>query len=141
MHIVLAVKPGADQPWLADAVADLVRQNGASVTVAAADGVELERLAPAPRDVFADRAEQAVAAAVRRLAAAGITAAQEVVPGKPVPAILEFAEQQRADLIVVGSSTRPAVAQRLLGSMPLALIEKSARPVVVITHPHHGGTV
>jgi len=37
---------------------------------------------------------------------------------------------------VVGSSTRPAVAQRLLGSVPLALIEKSTRPVVVITHPH-----
>jgi len=136
VHIVLAVKPGADQPWLADAVADLVRQNAASVAVAAADGVELERLAPAPRSVFADRAEAAAAAAVRRLAAAGIEATQSLLAGRPVPAILEFAEQQRASLIVVGSSTRPAVAQRLLGSVPLALIEKSTRPVVVITHPH-----
>ncbi len=136
MHIVLAVKPGADQPWLADAVADLVRQNGASVAVAAADGVELERLAAAPRSVFADRAEQAVAAAAQRLAAAGIKASQAVLPGLPVQGILKFSEQQQADLIVVGSSTRPAVAQRLLGSVPLALIEKSSRPIVVITHPH-----
>ena len=136
MHIVLAVKPGADQPWLVDAVADLVRQNSASVAVAAADGVELERLAAAPRSVFADRAELAAAAAVQRLAAAGIKASQAVLPGRPVQAILEFADQQQANLIVVGSSTRPAVAQRLLGSVPLALIEKSARPVVVITHPH-----
>jgi nucleotide-binding universal stress UspA family protein len=136
MHIVLAVKPGADQPWLADAVADLVRQNGASVAVVAADGVELERLAAVPRDVFADRAEVAVDATVRRLAAAGIETSRAVLPGRPVPAILEFAEQHRAGLIVVGSSTRPAVAQRLLGSVPLALIERSTRPVVVITHPH-----
>ena len=136
MHIVLAVKPGADQPWLVDAVADLVRQNSASVAVAAADGVELERLAPVPRSVFADRAEVAADAAVRRLAAAGIEASRAVLAGRPVPAILEFAEQHRANLIVVGSSTRPAVAQRLLGSVPLALIEKSTRPVVVITHPH-----
>jgi nucleotide-binding universal stress UspA family protein len=136
MHIVLAVKPGADQPWLADAVADLVRQSGASVAVAAVDEVELERLAAAPRSVFAGRAEQAASAAVQRLAAAGIKASQTVLPGRPVQGILEFAGQQQADLIVVGSSTRPAVAQRLLGSVPLALIEKSSRPVVVITHPH-----
>jgi len=136
MHIVLAVKPGADQPWLAHAVADLVRQTGASVAVAVADGVELERLAAAPRSVFADRAEVAAAAAVQRLAAAGIKASQALLAGRPVQAILEFSEQQQANLIVVGSSTRPAVAQRLLGSVPLALIEKSTRPVVVIAHPH-----
>ncbi|AVT31656.1 MULTISPECIES: universal stress protein [unclassified Plantactinospora] len=137
MHIVLAANPEADQPWVADAVADLVRQSGGSVAVLAVDEVELERLAPAPRSVFTERAQQAASAAVRRLAEAGIEASVTVRSGRPLQQILEFADEQRADLIVVGSSTRPAVAERLLGSLPLALIGKSPRPVLVVTHPHH----
>jgi nucleotide-binding universal stress UspA family protein len=135
MHIVVAAKPDSDQPWLTDAVIGLVRQTGASVAVVAADEVELERLAAVPRSVYAERAEQTVSAVVRRLADAGIEASGTVLPGRPLQAILEFADQQNADLIVVGSSTRPAVAERLLGSVPLDLVKKSSRPVVVITHP------
>jgi nucleotide-binding universal stress UspA family protein len=138
MHIVVAAKPDTDQPWLTDAVIGLVRQTGATVAVVSIDGVELERLAAAPRGVYAERARKAVAAAVARLAAAGIEASAAVVPGRPLPGILDFADQQRADLVVVGSSTRPAVAERLLGSVPLDLIEKSSRPVLVVTHPHAG---
>ena len=59
-----------------------------------------------------------------------------MVPGRPLQAIMDFADQQRADLVVAGSSSRPAVAERLLGSVPLDLIEKSSRPVLVVTHPH-----
>jgi nucleotide-binding universal stress UspA family protein len=135
MHIVFAANPEADQPWVADAVAGLARQTGASVAVVAVDEVELERLAPAPRSVFTQRAEQAAAVAVGRLTAAGVEASRTVLPGRPLERIMEFAEEQQADLIVVGSSSRPAVAERLLGSVPLALIKKSSRPVLVITHP------
>ncbi|WP_305789885.1 universal stress protein [Symbioplanes lichenis] len=138
MRIVLAAKPGADQPWVADAVIDLARQTGASVAVVAVDAVELERLAAAPRSVSADRAEEAVAAAAQRIAGAGIEVTTTVLPGRPLEGILGFAESEAADLVVVGSSGRPAVAQRLLGSVPLELIKKSARPVLVITHPHRG---
>jgi len=137
MHIVVAAKPEADQPWLADAVIDVVRQTGASVAVVAVDEVELERLAAVPRSVLAEQAQQAVAAIVRRLADAGIEASTTVLPGRPLPGILEFADQQKADLIVVGSSSRPAVTERLLGSVPLDLIKKSSRPVLVISHPGH----
>ena len=51
------------------------------------------------------------------------------VPGRPVPGIMKYADEQQADLIVAGSSTRPAVA-RLLGSVPLNLIKASSRPVL-----------
>lgn len=138
MRIVVAAKPGADQSWVADAAVDLAKQTGAAVSVVAADGVELERLAAVPRSVFAEKAREAVAALAGRLAAAGVVASETVLPGRPVQAILEFAEQQQADLIVVGSSSRPSVAQRLLGSVPLDLIRQSARPVLVVTHPARG---
>jgi len=135
MHIVVAAKPDADQPWLADAVADLAKQTGATVSVVSVDEVELERLAAAPRSVFTQAAEQAAATMVQRLAERGVQASKTVVPGRPVPALLEFADQQNADLIMVGSTSRPAVTERLLGSVPLDLIKKSTRPITVITHP------
>ncbi|BCJ49073.1 hypothetical protein Asp14428_05480 [Actinoplanes sp. NBRC 14428] len=62
-----------------------------------------------------------------------------VLPGRPLQRIMEFADDHGADLIVVGSSTRPRVAERLLGSLPLDLIKRSPRPVVVVTHPHRAG--
>ncbi|MBU2664544.1 universal stress protein [Actinoplanes bogorensis] len=137
MRIVVAAKPDADQPWLADAVIGLAKQTGAAVSVVAADSVELERLAPAPRSVFSDSAYAAATSIARRLAEAGVEATVAVLPGRPVPAILDFAKQHHADLIVAGSSTRPKVAERLLGSVPLDLIKQSPKPVLVITHPGH----
>ncbi|MFI5889859.1 universal stress protein [Actinoplanes sp. NPDC051513] len=137
MRIVVAAKPDADQPWVADAVTSLVRQTGADVAVVAADEVELERLAAVPRSVFDDKARGAIERMARHLSDAGVEAETAVVPGRPVPAILDYAERFQADLIVVGSSNRPAVAARLLGSVPLDLIKRSSRPVLVITHPNH----
>lgn len=136
MRIVLAVKPDADEPWVADAAVDLARQTGASVAVVAVDEVELERLTAVPRTVYVERAASAVAAAERRLTEAGVAVTGAVLPGRPLERILAYADAESADLIMVGSSSRPAVAQRLLGSVPLELIKKSPRPVLVVTHPH-----
>jgi nucleotide-binding universal stress UspA family protein len=135
MHIVLAAKPDADQPWITDAVARLAKQTGATVAVVAVDRVELERFSAAPRSVFVQDARQAAEAAAQRLTAAGVEATAVVRPGRPLDGIMSYADEQQADLIVVGSSTRPAVAERLLGSVPLELIKRSARPVLVITQP------
>ena len=138
MRIVLAANPEADQPWVTDAAADLVRQTGGTVTVVAVDELETEHLSPLPRSVYVERAERAADAAVARLAGAGIEASRAVLPGRPVEQIRRYAEEQRADLIVVGSSARPLMAQRLLGSVPLTLIEKAGRPVLVVTRPVNG---
>lgn len=135
MHIVLAAKPDADQPWIIDAVVRLAKQTGATIAVVSVDEVELERFSPAPRSLFHQDAREAVDTAVRRLAESAVEAQGTVLPGRPVERIIEFAAQQQADVIMVGASTRPAVAERLLGSVPLQLIEKSPRPVIVITHP------
>jgi nucleotide-binding universal stress UspA family protein len=137
MHIVVAAKPDADQPWVAEAVANLAKQTGATVAVVSVDEVELERLAGAPRSVFTQQAEQAAATMAQRLAERDVVATHTVLPGRALQGILDFADEQKADLIVVGSSSRPAVTERLLGSVPLDLIKKSSRPVLVITHPGH----
>ena len=135
MHIVLAANPEADQPWVADAVAALAQQTGATVAVVSVDELELERLAAVPRSVYLAQAEQAASAAVERLATHGVSATGNVLSGRAVDRILGFAEQQQADLIVVGASTRPALAARLLGSVPITLMQRSTRPVTIVTHP------
>jgi nucleotide-binding universal stress UspA family protein len=116
-------------------VARLAKQTGATVSVVAVDEVELERFSAAPRSVFVRGAQEAVDTAVRRLADAGVESQGTVLPGRPLDRIVEFAAQRQADVIVVGASTRPAVAERLLGSVPLQLIEKASRPVLVVTRP------
>lgn len=137
MHIVLAANPEADQPWVADAAAKLAKQTNGTVAVVSVDDVELERLAPSPRSVYRERADRAATAAVERLTAAGVPVTKTVLSGRALDRIIEFAEDQNADLVLVGASARPAVAERLLGSVPLALIKKSPRPVIVVTHPEH----
>jgi nucleotide-binding universal stress UspA family protein len=139
MRIVLAANPEAHQPWVADAAATLARQTGGSVDVVSVDEVELERFAPMPRDVYLERAELAADAAVERLRSHGVRTTKTVLSGLALDRILEFAEAKAADLIVVGGSTRPALAARLLGSVPLSLVQKSPRPVMIVTRPEGEG--
>lgn len=135
MHLVLAVDTEDDRAWVAEATADFARKVGATVAVVCVDEVELERLAPVPRSVYAARAQAAAESASQRLTAAGVTATASVRAGLARDQILAFAEQEEADVVVVGASSRPAVATRLLGSTPLAVVARSPRPVLVVTRP------
>lgn len=136
MHLVLAANVEVDQPWVAETTADFARKTGATVAVVCVDEVELERLAPVPRSVFTAKATEAAALAQQRLSGAGVSATATVLHGLAREQVLAFAEAQQADVIVVGASSRPAVAARLLGGVPHALRARSVRPVLVIPHPH-----
>jgi nucleotide-binding universal stress UspA family protein len=134
-RIVVAAKAGVDEPWVADAAADLAAQTGAAVAVVSVDGLEMEGLSPMPRSEFTVMAKRAVDGMLERLRGRGVEAAGEVRPGKVVSGILLFAEEQDADLIVVGASRRGAIAKRVLGDVPLELVSRSRRPVLVISNP------
>jgi nucleotide-binding universal stress UspA family protein len=134
-RIVVAAKAGSDQPWLADAAADLAHQTGAAVSVVSLDGLDMEGLSPTPRSEFRESAQQAVDAMLARLREAGIEAEGEVRPGKVSRGILLYAEEKEADAILVGASTKGKVARRVLGSVPVELIQRARRPVIVISPP------
>jgi nucleotide-binding universal stress UspA family protein len=131
----MAAKAGREQAWLADATAELSQQTGAEVFVVSVDGLELEALSPTPRDEFVALARQSIDQAVARLRAAGVTAEGAVRSGAVVRGVLLYAEEENADLIVCGASTKSAMARRVLGSVPVELISRSRRPVLVITPP------
>jgi nucleotide-binding universal stress UspA family protein len=132
-RIVVAAKAGAEQPWLADAAAELAQQTGAQVSVVSVDGLDVEALSPTPRSEFRAAAEAAVQGFLERLGAAGVEPEGEVRPGNVVRGILLYAEEKDADVIVCGASTKGRVARRVLGSVPVELIKRSRRPVLVIT--------
>ena len=132
-HIVEAAKAGADQPWLADAAVELALQTGAAVSVVSLDGLDVEALSPAPRSAFREPAEKTVNDLVARIAAAGVEAEGDVRPGQVTQGLLLYAEEKDADVIVCGASTKGRVARKVLGSVPVALIQRSRRPVLVIT--------
>ena len=132
-RIVVAAKAGTDHPWLADAAAELAQQTGAAVSVVSLDGLDVEALSPTPRSEFTQLAETTVNQVVDRLRAAGVDAEGAARSGLVTPGILLFAEEKDADVIVCGASTKGRVARRVLGSVPVELISRARRPVLVIT--------
>jgi nucleotide-binding universal stress UspA family protein len=132
-RIVVAAKAGADQPWLADAAAELAQQTGAAVSVVSLDGLDVEALSPTPRSEFKQLAEATVNGFLERLRAAGVEAEGDVRAGLVIPGVLLYAEEKDADVVVCGGSTKGRVARRVLGSVPVELIQRARRPVLVIT--------
>jgi nucleotide-binding universal stress UspA family protein len=55
----------------------------------------------------------------------------EVIEGKPGGAILEVAEREKPDLIVVGSKSRKGLDHLLIGSVAERVLRKSRCPVLV----------
>ncbi len=80
----------------------------------------------------------APAAALERLTEAGVRATKSVRSGPALEHILLFADDQDADLIVIGSGSRRGLSARLLGSVPLWLVQRSPRPVLVVTDAGEG---
>ena len=135
-RIVVAAKAGEDEPWLADAVADLAHQTGAMVSVVSVDGLDVEMGSTLPRSEYEKLADNAAEGIAERLRAAGLEVADvAVLAGRVVPGVLLYAEEHDADLILVGASKRGRVAKRLLGDVPLELVSRSRRPVMVISPP------
>ena len=137
-RIVVAAKAGADQPWLADAAAELANELSAAVDVVSADGVGMEAFSTVPRAEAAGPAQEAADAVAARIRAAGVEATAQRLSGAVVRTVLLFAEDRDADLIVAGATTRGPLARRLLGDVPIELIRRARRPVLVITPPSEG---
>jgi nucleotide-binding universal stress UspA family protein len=137
--IVVAAKAGADQPWVADAAAELAQQTGAQAKVVSVDGVDVEMLAPMPRTEYQHAARDAADRLAAQIREHEVEVTAETRSGRVVPGILLYAEEHDADMIVVGASTLGPVARRILGDVPLELVQRSRRPVLVVSAPREQG--
>ncbi|WP_135362834.1 universal stress protein [Halosimplex halophilum] len=57
---------------------------------------------------------------------------REIEVGKPIRVIVEFAEEEAVDQIVMGSHGRSGVTRILLGSVAEAVVRRSPVPVTVV---------
>lgn len=66
------------------------------------------------------------------LAEAGVPFKAVLMDGPPAAAIIRFAKEQRADLVVVGRRGRGGFAELMLGSVSHQLAHHVGRPLVIV---------
>ena len=76
-----------------------------------------------------------VALAAENLQKAGVSAHGEVVEGWPAEAIIDYAQQNQIDLIVISSHGRSGIARWALGSVADRVLRHSPIPTLLIAAP------
>lgn len=77
------------------------------------------------------KARATIDAATSKALQIGVDAQSEILEGDPVDEILSFADNDGADLIVMGSRGRGALAGALLGSVSSGVAQHASVPVLI----------
>lgn len=83
-------------------------------------------------DALEARGQDATAAVAERARERGLDAVAEVVDGVPTSAILDYAEDCDADVVVVGTHGRTGLDRLLLGSVTENLVRRADCPVLTV---------
>ncbi len=132
--IVVATDFSVASARAATAALELIGKSGTVYLVHVEPPVELfpEGFAVVGEDQFAGD----IAAAFRKFvdalhASSGVIVETTVLNGKPVPAIIEFAERVGAGMIVAGSHSHSRMERFFLGSVSTGLVRRASCPVMV----------
>jgi nucleotide-binding universal stress UspA family protein len=68
---------------------------------------------------------------------AGVRVERRLVVGEPAHQIVELAEENGVDLIVIGSHGRTGIARMLMGSVAEAVVRRAKCAVLTIKQPEH----
>jgi len=87
------------------------------------------------KDYAVSSAETHLADIVARLAKDGATATSFIRLGNPVDEINRFVDEQKVDLIVMGTHGRTGLQHLLVGSVAERVVRTSTKPVLTIRTP------
>lgn len=139
MKTIIAALDGSD-PALhaATKAAEMARALGARLVLASvvtpvfipmeAGAIDIAAI----EDAMAKDAEGQLTKAAATLQSPGLKIDRKVLRGTTVECLIELAQKEQADLVVVGSHGRGAVQRALLGSVSSRLVHQCPRPVLVV---------
>jgi nucleotide-binding universal stress UspA family protein len=136
-QILIATDGSPSAQEAVDVGLELAQEQGADVTfvhVAPADEVRGGRggaHALTHRESI-DESETALKDAADAADAAGVSYELERFSGETVETLVALADSKNADLIVLGSRGRSAVASAVLGSISLGVLRHASRPVLIV---------
>ncbi|MBL8927164.1 MAG: universal stress protein [Pseudonocardia sp.] len=84
------------------------------------------------REAIEEFDERVTGPAVAAAEAAGVRAVVKIVEDRPAPALVAVADEQDAEVIVVGTWNESPLRGLLLGSVPHKLLQLSDRPVLCV---------
>jgi len=84
------------------------------------------------QDTLAEEGAAATAAVAERAREAGLNAVATRLDGVPEDAILDYADENGIDLLVMGTHGRSGLDRYLVGSVTERVIRRSDAPVVVV---------
>lgn len=92
---------------------------------------------PTPQEVMESAEQQMREFAATHLADCGAGCAAKVMLGRPFVEIINYAREQKADLIVIATHGRSGLKQVLIGGTAEKVVRKAPCPVLTIRHPEH----
>ena len=84
------------------------------------------------RDYLTKKAQEMLDSAKESCEKQGIQFASKILDGSPASKIAEFAEEEKVDLVIVGSRGLGGIKEAILGSVANSIVHKSKVSVLVV---------
>ncbi len=133
-HILVALDEAGEPRKGMEKAIYLAKLSGAKIT-----GVNVVVVSPTLastvtnyRDYLAEKAQEMLDRVKESCEKQGIQLASKILDGSPASKIAEFAEEEKVDLVIVGSRGLGGMSEAILGSVATSIVHKSKVSVLVV---------
>jgi nucleotide-binding universal stress UspA family protein len=133
-HILVALDEAGEPRKGMEKAIYLAKLSGAKIT-----GVNVIVVSPTLastvtnyRDYLAEKAQEMLDRVKESCEKQGIQLASKILDGSPASKIAEFAEEEKVDLVIVGSRGLGGMSEAILGSVATSIVHKSKVSVLVV---------